>query len=217
MSTTQNEVVEYPESDGQPMGETDWHIYWILRLRDLLQTHYKGQSVYVASDMFIYYEEGKPSKCVCPDGFVVFDCDPKFRPIFKIWAEGRSPSVIFEVTSESTSHRDLVEKPKIYAQLGVNEYFLFDPLAEYLDPPLQGFRLQNGQMVPMRYADGLVSQSCRCRLKVEKGNLVLSDLDTGELWLTQAEQVKRDAQRIHEENAQLREELERLRAKFASG
>lgn len=25
--------VEYPESDGKPLGETDLHIDWILRLR----------------------------------------------------------------------------------------------------------------------------------------------------------------------------------------
>ncbi len=26
--------IEYPETDGQPMGETDLHIDWLIRLRD---------------------------------------------------------------------------------------------------------------------------------------------------------------------------------------
>ncbi len=74
------------------MGETDWHIYWILRLRELLQTHYKDQRVYVGSDMFIYYEEGNPDKVYAPDAFVVFDCDPAFRRTFKLWEEDRVPA-----------------------------------------------------------------------------------------------------------------------------
>ncbi len=87
MNTIEDQVVEYPESDGQPIGETDWHVYWILCLRDLLQTHFKGQQVYVGSDMFVYYEKGDPTKVCAPDTFIVFQCEPKFRRTFKIWEE----------------------------------------------------------------------------------------------------------------------------------
>ncbi len=37
MSTAPTPVeIDYPESDGQPIGETDLHIGWIIRLRDML-------------------------------------------------------------------------------------------------------------------------------------------------------------------------------------
>ena len=70
MSLVSNDAaIDYPESDGRPMGETDWHIEWTLRLRDMLKLRYRGQKVYVASDLLIYYHEGVPRDFVVPDGF----------------------------------------------------------------------------------------------------------------------------------------------------
>jgi hypothetical protein len=45
--------IEYPETDGEPMGETDWHIHWTLRLRELFKRRHRDQWVYVASDLFV--------------------------------------------------------------------------------------------------------------------------------------------------------------------
>ena len=66
--------VEYPESDGKPVGETDIHRSWIFRLIDLLSYRYHGQRVYVSGDLLLYYEEGQPQKFVVPEsleGFAV--------------------------------------------------------------------------------------------------------------------------------------------------
>jgi hypothetical protein len=35
--------IEYPESDGRPMGETDIHIDWMIRIRDILRYRYLGR------------------------------------------------------------------------------------------------------------------------------------------------------------------------------
>ena len=43
--------VYYPESDGKPMGETDWHRNAIVRLIELLQSHFAGRKVYVSGDL----------------------------------------------------------------------------------------------------------------------------------------------------------------------
>jgi len=75
--------IDYPETDGQPMGETDLHIHWMIRIRDILKQRYQGEHVYVGSDLLVYYEEGNPRRFVVPDGFVVFDCDSGPRGIFK--------------------------------------------------------------------------------------------------------------------------------------
>ena len=40
-------------------------------------------------------------------------------------------------------------KRGVYASLGVSEYFLYDPRAEYLTPPLQGWRLRDGKYRPL--------------------------------------------------------------------
>jgi hypothetical protein len=52
--------IEYPESDGMPMGETDLHIEWMFRLRALMRYRYRGQWAYVASNLLLYYEQGNP-------------------------------------------------------------------------------------------------------------------------------------------------------------
>tara|TARA_B100000029_G_scaffold386373_1_gene382192 strand:+ start:838 stop:1056 length:219 start_codon:yes stop_codon:yes gene_type:complete len=51
--------VEYLESGGKPMGETDLHIEWMIRIRDILRWRYRAQRAYVASNLLIYYEEGE--------------------------------------------------------------------------------------------------------------------------------------------------------------
>ncbi len=209
MSITENDVVEYPESDGQPMGETDLHIYWTLRLRDLLKTHYQDQQVYVATDLLVYYEEGNSKKFIVPDVFVVFDCGTHLRRTFKIWEERRVPNVVFEVTSRSTAEIDLVEKPALYARLGIQEYFLFDPEADYLDPPLRGFRLHEGKMVEMTASNGcLQSLLCQCELKGEEGFLDLLDIDSQQPWLTAFETAERKSDYFREQCERMARELE---------
>ncbi len=76
-----SEEIEYPESDGVPMGETDLHRDWIIRILDILRYRYRGQHVYVASDLLVYYDEGIPRHFVVPDNFVVLDCDPGRRRV----------------------------------------------------------------------------------------------------------------------------------------
>jgi hypothetical protein len=64
--------IEYPESDGQPIGETDFHITATLLLLQMLRDHFENdQKVYVASDLMFYYERGNPRAVKAPDVFVV--------------------------------------------------------------------------------------------------------------------------------------------------
>lgn len=206
-------AVEYPESDGQPVGETDFHIDWVLRLRDIFKHRYQGQQVYVAGNLLVYYVEGDPKKCVSPDGFVVKDCSSHRRRVFKVWEEGRAPNVVFEFTSLGSRREDQVVKPVIYAQLGIREYFLFDPTGEYLVPVLMGFRLEGDKYV--RIAPD-VGGALRCEelgilLRVTDGDLVLLDEPTGQALPTraEAEQTGRDAALARV--ARLEAELERLK------
>ena len=51
-----------------------------------------------------------------------------------LWNEPKGPDFVLEVTSASTRHDDERRKRDVYAALGVREYFLYDPRAEYLAP-----------------------------------------------------------------------------------
>jgi hypothetical protein len=224
--------IEYPESDGKPMGETDVHRRWMIRIYDLLAYRYRGQRVYVGSDLLLYYAEGYPSKYLVPDDFVVLNCDPGLRRTFQVWKEGRVPNVVFEVTSQWTRREDEVFKPRTYEEIGVRELFLYDPTADYLRPPLKGYRLvDDSGFVPIE-ADAAGRLECRelsLLLRLDGRDLQMFDIQTGQLLLTEAEaeraarereQQARERERQAREAAEqraaaLEAELARLRAEFA--
>ena len=143
-------AVFYPESDGQPMAETDVHRDLMAMLREYFHA---DPHVYISGNLLLYYEEGNPRRSVAPDVFVVKGIPGDRRRIYKLWEEGQPPDVVFEVTSRSTRREDLRTKHDLYARLGVTEYFLFDPLGEYLRPPFQGYRLEQNRYVPLRPAE----------------------------------------------------------------
>jgi Uma2 family endonuclease len=186
LATTKDNLIEYPESDGKPMGETDLHRDWMFRILELLRFRYRGERVYMASDLLVYYQEGDPTQFVVPDDFIVLDCEPGRRRTFKTWEEGKSPNVIFEVTSRSTRQNDEIWKPPVFARLGVPEYFLYDPAADYLTPPLQGFRLIDGGYARIEPdASGtLACEQLGIHLRLDAGELVMLDAQTGRRLLT---------------------------------
>ena len=141
--------IYYPDTDGKPMGESDLHRDIMFRIIHLLQRYFTGQQVYVTGNLLLYYEEGNPRKVIVPDCFVVWGVAPHRRLIFKLWEEAQGPKVVFEVSSKTTRRTDLGSKMRLYAQLGIEEYYLYDPTQDYLDPPLAAFRLVGGGYVPM--------------------------------------------------------------------
>jgi Uma2 family endonuclease len=202
--------VYYPSSDGKPMAETDWHVGEMFGLIDMLDDHFREQpDVYVAANNFLYYEEGDPRKVVSPDVYVVFGVARRLRRIFKLWEEGAAPAVVFEISSRKTRREDLVQKRDLYAQLGVDEYFLCDPEMDYLKPPLQGFRLDRkaGEYRPIEPdVDGqLASVRLGLLLRMEGGQVQLADAATGER-LRRSSEV-RERERAAEQHERAAEQL----------
>ena len=210
-SVIQVSQVYYPESDGKPMGETDEHRDEMVRHIQTLQSYYQGQKVYVSGDLLVYYEQGNPRKFVVPDAFVVKGVSPKRRRTYKIWLEGKAPDVVIETTSRKTRRKDTVDKPALYAKLGVKEYFLFDPDREYLDPPLQGYRRVSDVFVPIAAdSDGrLASHELNLSLGVENDRVRFCRLDTGERLLTPTERAVVEAERAVAEAERATAEAER--------
>ena len=144
-----HDAVFYPTSDGQPMAETPVHgdcmMYVTSALRWWFSKHGRDD-VYVGMNNFLYYERGNPRAVVAPDVYVVVGvpASPP-RDTYMLWNEPKGPDFVLEVTSASTRRMDERRKRDVYASLGVSEYFLYDPRAEYLTPPLQGFRLHEGE------------------------------------------------------------------------
>lgn len=191
--TIVREVV-YPDSDGEPMGETQLHIGWSIRLLQILEHRYERQRVLTGANLIFYWVEGEPQYSVVPDLFVVLDCDPDPpRRVFKTWEEGCVPNFVLEVTSSSTRRKDESTKPGIFMDIGVGEYVMYDPTGDYLDPPLRMLRLVDGRYVAVEPdAEGrLLSEELGIVLRLVDGALELRDAETDEV-LRPAVEVERE-------------------------
>lgn len=206
-----NREVRYPERDGKPMGETETHIREIMRLIQTLDGAFADRpDLYVGGDLLVYYQEGNPRAVVVPDVFVAVGA-PKLpqRRIYKLWEEVVPPTFVIDVTSPSTRRVDLGRKRELYAQLGVREYLLYDPLGEYLRPALQGFHLESGVYRPLEQdtTGALISEALGLLLHLDDGRLRLRVAATGSALLDPAERAAVAEARI----AELEAELRRLR------
>jgi len=218
--TVRGQGVRYPESDGKPMGETGVHVEVIFSILGMLWRYFRGRRVAILSNMFLYYEEGNPKKVVCPDVFVTLNVPRnRRRRTFKVWQEGKGPDLVIEVTSKKTKKEDLGKKFELYRDvLKVREYFLFDPLEEYLEPPFQGFRLVEGRYEPIpRDEFGISSSVLGLRLEREDTDLRFWDPQSGKRIPTveeldeataQAEAARRDAEAARQDAEAARTDAE---------
>ena len=137
----------YPESDGKPMGETDYHIKTITYLYQALDAFFDSSpDVKVLADIMFYYQEGNTHKVFSPDVMVVKGVGKHLRRSYKLWEEKQFPQVIFEISSRGTWGEDLNKKWFLYQQFGVKEYYIFDPEYDYLPEPLVAYRLKKGEL-----------------------------------------------------------------------
>jgi Uma2 family endonuclease len=234
-------VIEYPTSDGKPMAETDWHRDLMLELIETLKKYFGDRPmVYVSGNLLIFYIPGDRRRHVSPDVFVVIGVRMKKRPNYKVWEEGKGPTVVIEITSKTTKKEDLEIKFHLYQDvLKVQEYFLFDPFGDYLNPSMQGYRLVRGKYRPIDLQDGRLPSKV-LGLHLERNGDILRLYDpAADKWLptpnerllevheaqlaAEAAKIEAESDRIaaerarqftETENERLRRELEELRRRL---
>ena len=216
-------AVYYPESDGKPMAESDLHRQVMSDVISMLERWFVGHSddVYVSGNILVYYVEGDPRRSVSPDALVIKGVRHGQRRVVKLWEEGRVPQVVFEVTSSSTRREDTGRKRLLYAQLGVREYYMYDPTGDYLEPRLQAWVLAddptNGHdyrpLPRLTEAPGYFSPELGLEVRLRRdGSLGLRDPVSGEWLATNAELY---AARQQAETARQRAETARQQAETA--
>jgi Uma2 family endonuclease len=132
------------------MAESDFQLKPLIYAVDALGLYFQDRpEVYVAGNMFLYYEEGNPEAVVAPDVFVVFGAPKHDRASYQLWREPKAPDFGLEITSRSTRSKDQGPKRGTYAFLGVREYMQYDPTQDYLRPTLQRFRLVGENYAPL--------------------------------------------------------------------
>jgi Uma2 family endonuclease len=137
------------------------------------------------------------------------------------------PHFICEVASDSTWGEDVGEKQRLYADLGTQEYVVFDPNGEFMGEPLRAWRRfpdrSWGRWQPD--AEGFLESSVLggLRLRAEErllrvydpqGNRLLTAQELEQLARYQADQLAHQGEQLGEEQARrraLEEENARLR------
>ena len=139
--------IEYPSSDGEPMAESQLQYTPLTDTVSALENYFIERSdVFIAGDLLVYYWMNDNRTRVAPDVFVVFGASGNHpRDSWLVWREGKAPDFVMEIASPSTWERDAVEKREIYANMGVTEYWRFDPTGECFTPELVGETLVEGQ------------------------------------------------------------------------
>ncbi|MGH7492500.1 MAG: Uma2 family endonuclease [bacterium] len=222
-------VDHLPDSDGKPMGETSRHVLLIVETLDALRAYFRDDPhMFIIGNFFVYFlDAAGVLKRLAPDIFAVRGVGQEERRVYAVEREGKAPEFVIEFTSKKTKKSDFVNKKGLYAWLGVQEYFLFDPFGEYLKPRLMGFRLLGGKYNTITCQGEelrLHSEYLNLDLVAEGGRLRFWNASAGDFLLThqeledqrrvEAEAYAREAQArraAESEVARLREELSRFR------
>jgi Uma2 family endonuclease len=236
--STSTPTIYYPSGDGQPVAESYVHFWAITTIAQVLTQYlsvqpnnsrggdsitampkprYREQPGTVLANQFLYYAQGYPRLRIAPDVMVIFDVAAGGRDNYKIWEERQVPAVIFEVTSPKTQDQDQFSKRDLYEQMGVREYWLFDPKGEWIPEQLRGYRLIGEEYVLNPES---ISQQLGLRLEVAGALLEFYRLSDGQKLKTlpeaiqQAEQEGQRAEMEYQraEQAEREKLLERQRA-----
>ncbi len=210
----------FPTGDGEPMGETPIHRLQMSDLIFALETLTAAvERVYVGGNMLMYYNPESGWDHVSADVFVTFGVERRERDAYKTWEEGgKFADVVFEISSPSTIAEDLGKKMRLYARLGVGEYYLYDPQHQ-VQPYLQAFRLVDGAYIPMLPLTngGYYSELLGTELRVIGRWLRVIDPATGmplpipaelEMRARQEEQARQQAEARAEQEERAREQAE---------
>ena len=204
----------YPGPDGR-VSESTRHAEASNYCFDALRVWFADQpDILVANDLVMLFEEGNPKAALSPDLMVVFDAGNPDRSSYKVWEEGDAvPAFALEVLSKRTWRKDVRVKPRLYAALGIREFWLFEPF----EPRLAGYRLDGREYKRIRStADGsfpsqvlgldVVVKSDRIRFRNPATGEVLPDHVQSHAMRIEAEaRASRAEQRVEELEKRLTE------------
>ena len=157
--TTTQPAIIYPETDDQPMPDAEYQSLIFRKALTPLENHFrKVPGARVNGNTFLYYVEGDPKQSVSPDCYVVFGITPEAihslsqegNNTYLLWEVGKPPDFVMEIASHSTRNADLVSKRRLYAELGIPEYWRYDQTGgDFYGDPLVGERLVDGEYQPI--------------------------------------------------------------------
>ncbi len=141
----------YPSDDGEPMAETQAQYDAIVATVLALERHMAtlDRRGTVRGDCALYYNPDNRTAYIAPDVLLAFDVAVPPDQGYAPWVHDKAPDLVMEMASPSTHAADSGRKWHQYAQLGIAEYWQYDPHSKYLATPLQGWRLVGAGYEPI--------------------------------------------------------------------
>lgn len=227
-----------PFLEEESMPESIVHAELVWYLVAVLKWLFRDSPCAICENFAFFPPFSHPGPSVAPDIAVIKGVASRPLTSWRIGTTGPAPHVVLEILSAETWNKDIQEKPGMYAELGVQEYFAYDPtpspLASATRARLFGWRLDPllGRMLALRpNEDGsLWSRQLNSFLLADEGMLRLYDVNY-QLRLTEAEaqaqarwaaerqaRMEAEARYIAEQRAQAEAEranalLEKLRSR----
>ena len=219
-----SDEVAYYYYDSHPteedlMGETLPHAQLVHYLMEVLTWLFRDRLCAIYENFNFYQTQDKYEKPLAPDLAVIKGITHRPVRSWRVGMHGPAPHVVFEIASEDTWKRDLLEKPDKYTVMGVQEYFAYDPN----EPPLRrsepsrliGWQLDKdtGRMQKMLPGPGgrlwshhldslLVPNGAYLRLYDREGHLRLTQGEADRFRAEAEAQARRSAERRAEAEAE---------------
>ena len=222
--------LEYNPDDPEPLPDGMFQYEFLKDIISILDAHldtlYPAEDVFCSSNTFICYDPSNLNVRVGPDFYAAIGVDAPAilrRRIYLPWEAGKPPDFALEVASETTARQDVIHKRRLYARIGVSEYWRFDPTGgDLYGQPLAGDRLFGGDYQPIELTtepDGVLkgySPTLRLSLCWDGEMLRFYSHETGQYLLTftetQAARQEAESARSEAEAAQARAESARAEA-----
>ncbi len=109
------------------MGETSFHADLVIYLLDVLRWLFRGRLCAIYDNLNFYQTTDSQEYPIAPDIAIITGIAHRPTRSWRVGKSGPAPQVVFEIASEETWKKDLTEKPGKYADMGVQEYFAYDP------------------------------------------------------------------------------------------
>ncbi len=208
--TQPEQIIHYPESDGQPMADNTRQFRWIVMIKENLETLFRDRAdVFVAGDLLWYPVEGRPRICRAPDALVVFGRPKGDRGSYRQWEEaGIGPQVVFEIYSPANTFKEMGDKLLFYERYGVEEYYTYDPEPEKNE--LTGFLREAAGLHAIDEMNGWVSPRLGIRFDTSGDELHIFGPDGTPFRSHQELVQEREAERLARQQAEQEREAERL-------
>ena len=131
-----------PVEDGMLQYET------ILRIVEALMRRFPKD--FVKGGGFVMYDPENGNNRFAADVYIAFGVsEERIAELelsnYYIWVVGKVIDFALEVASPSTADNDTDYKRKLYAELGVGEYWLLDRIGDLYGKPITGLRLVDGK------------------------------------------------------------------------